>query len=110
MGVGLVTEATVTLGDHNINPQTHSLFAFDSLGNQVDVDSLIETGLLTDTFDLTVNSAAGIATLLAYEQPFGAETLERISFTTQTVPLPTAAWLFGSGLIGLIGIARRKKA
>ena len=27
-----------------------------------------------------------------------------------TVPIPAAAWLFGSGLIGLIGIARRKKA
>ena len=26
------------------------------------------------------------------------------------VPLPAAVWLFGSGLIGLIGIARRKKA
>ena len=26
------------------------------------------------------------------------------------VPIPAAAWLFGSGLIGLIGIARRKKA
>ena len=26
------------------------------------------------------------------------------------VPLPAAFWLFGSGLIGLIGIARRKKA
>lgn len=26
------------------------------------------------------------------------------------VPLPAAAWLFGSGLIGLIGFARRKKA
>jgi len=26
------------------------------------------------------------------------------------VPVPAAAWLFGSGLIGLIGIARRKKA
>lgn len=25
------------------------------------------------------------------------------------VPVPSAAWLFGSGLIGLIGIARRKK-
>ena len=25
------------------------------------------------------------------------------------VPLPAAAWLFGSGLLGLIGIARRKK-
>ena len=26
------------------------------------------------------------------------------------VPLPTAVWLFGSGLLGLIGIARRKQA
>ena len=26
------------------------------------------------------------------------------------VPTPAAAWLFGSGLIGLIGLARRKKA
>gem|GEM_PF-1592814 len=26
------------------------------------------------------------------------------------VPVPAAAWLFGSGLIGLIGFARRKKA
>ena len=26
------------------------------------------------------------------------------------VPVPAAAWLFGSGLIGLVGIARRKRA
>jgi len=26
------------------------------------------------------------------------------------VPVPAAAWLFGSGLIGLLGLARRKKA
>ena len=29
---------------------------------------------------------------------------------TQVVPIPPAVWLFGSGLLGLIGIARRKKA
>jgi len=28
----------------------------------------------------------------------------------QVVPVPAAAWLFGSGLLGLIGIARRKKS
>ena len=28
----------------------------------------------------------------------------------RVVPVPAALWLFGSGLIGLIGIARRKKA
>ena len=27
-----------------------------------------------------------------------------------TVPVPPAVWLFGSGLLGLVGIARRKKA
>jgi hypothetical protein len=26
------------------------------------------------------------------------------------IPIPAAAWLFGSGLIGLVGISRRKKA
>ena len=27
----------------------------------------------------------------------------------QVIPVPAAVWLFGSGLIGLIGVARRKK-
>lgn len=27
----------------------------------------------------------------------------------QVIPVPAAVWLFGSGLLGLIGIARRKK-
>ncbi|MGB5716088.1 MAG: VPLPA-CTERM sorting domain-containing protein [Gammaproteobacteria bacterium] len=31
-------------------------------------------------------------------------------FVVPGVPLPAAFWLFGSGLLGLVGIARRKKA
>ena len=33
-----------------------------------------------------------------------------ISIQTSAVPVPPALWLFGSGLLGLVGIARRKKA
>jgi hypothetical protein len=33
-----------------------------------------------------------------------------ITITTSAVPVPAAVWLFGSGLLGLIGVARRKKA
>jgi len=29
---------------------------------------------------------------------------------TPAVPVPAAVWLFGSGLLGLVGVARRKKA
>jgi hypothetical protein len=32
------------------------------------------------------------------------------AFYYNPVPIPAAVWLFGSGLIGLVGIARRKKA
>jgi hypothetical protein len=33
-----------------------------------------------------------------------------ISGDVSAVPVPAAAWLFGSGLLGLIGVARRKQA
>lgn len=32
------------------------------------------------------------------------------NFSGSVVPVPAAVWLFGSGLVGLIGVARRKKA
>lgn len=32
------------------------------------------------------------------------------SFTISSVPVPAASWLLGSGLLGLIGIARKRKA
>jgi hypothetical protein len=33
-----------------------------------------------------------------------------VAAAASTVPVPAAAWLFGSGLLGLIGVARRKAA
>lgn len=53
---------------------------FDTPGNDYNGD-----GIWTDvTFDATIN--------------------------VNTIPLPAAVWLFGSGLIGLVGVARCKKA
>jgi hypothetical protein len=31
-----------------------------------------------------------------------------LSAAASPVPVPAAAWLFGSGLLGLVGVARRK--
>lgn len=34
--------------------------------------------------------------------------VDHVQYGASAVPLPTAAWLFGSGLFGLVGMARRK--
>ena len=40
----------------------------------------------------------------------GPPDVTRPLYVAEWVPIPSAVWLFGSGLLGLIGIARRKKA
>jgi len=46
---------------------------------------------------------------------FSGQTASDITFSWSSsnatvIPIPAAVWLFGSGLIGLIGVARRKQA
>ena len=41
------------------------------------------------------------------ERPITGSTL---AVDVKVVPVPAAVWLFGSGLIGLVGVARRKRA
>jgi hypothetical protein len=40
----------------------------------------------------------------------GLSAIESVAIEVQVVPIPPAVWLFGSGLIGLVGIARRKNS
>ena len=39
---------------------------------------------------------------------FSAQSAASYSLAVTAVPIPAAVWLFGSGLLGLVGIARRK--
>ncbi len=39
---------------------------------------------------------------------FSANTASSYSMSITAVPVPAAVWLFGTGLIGLVGVARRK--
>ena len=40
----------------------------------------------------------------------GTQYSELYNVTITAVPVPAAVWLFGSGLLGLVGVARRKKS
>lgn len=55
--------------------------------------------------DLALNfSAAGLQGLL--DESWG---LDNVQVHVSSVPLPAAVWLFGSGLIGLLGFAKRRR-
>ncbi len=69
-------------------------------------------GEITSPDFIPVVSYTSNSVLINYDQRYFDFTGGTATFqiTTSPVPLPAAAWLFGSALLGLAGIARRKKA
>jgi hypothetical protein len=81
-------------------------------GGTVSMSYTLDDILGSQTFDLLgFNSEFGNITNLSWTTAgLGLRTqLDNISLSTSPVPLPAAVWFFGSGLLGLVGIARRKK-
>ena len=70
----------------------------------------------TKGLDLPVETSTGTGTVPATAFAFAGTTGKFQSTSTPVgievtaVPLPAAAWLLGSGLMGLIGVARRRRA
>ena len=64
------------------------------------------SGVLTPgEYTLSGYATADGAMLLGGVNPYSGYSIE---FTLAPVPVPAAVWLFGSGLLGLISVARRK--
>ena len=59
-------------------------------------------------FELVFNPFALGVGGFGSEASFDTLQLELVS-AVSTVPVPAAAWLFGTGLLGLLGFARRKE-
>ena len=70
------------------------LFFFDSLVTEFDVD----------TFGIDLDDGPPAVSNLSNYRAYRDE-----SIYPDPIPLPAAAWLFGSALLGLAGVARRKK-
>jgi hypothetical protein len=78
--------------------------------NTIGATSVFQSGQLLQTLDpIWANGVIqiGFNNLVGNDDGSGMF-YDNASFSV--VPVPAAVWLFGSGLIGLIGIARRRKA
>ena len=123
MGMRFNVEAVEVENPGGINPDFYGLANyFTILGSLDDINYFVMgAGVTRDAIDplaYVLLDSPFIARYLRYsvssEPGVGdhwAHIGELRAFgTTSSVPVPSAIWLFGSGLIGLIGIAKRKKA
>lgn len=65
-----------------------------------------DQGWCTERERLWFNTQSGDFGLFSSE----ASSWKEVADGTAVIPVPAAVWLFGSGLVGLIGVARRRKA
>lgn len=124
-GTGVLYSLNASLNSANINMSDSFLSRGYFRNNQevaVDRDSLSTTalgnagswGITSDTVDFTIDLAGtglldGSEIALRWEFTCANDVIEG-TMAVPSVPVPAAVWLFGSGLIGLIGVARRKKS
>jgi len=113
-GEGLLVEALQNLVGITVvsTPQLNTFgMTSDSaaLCDEPDIGCVDGAWLLRDTSDLslTISAAGGFSIQIDQAADHFSSWLVR---DTAVVPIPPAVWLFGSGLLGLVGMARRKKA
>lgn len=98
---GDVGNVTVTFGSNVIG----SFDPFATSPGTFSAGGLLASGASTD-FSLDFSSTAFDGNLGNTDRIY----VTNFAITETVVPVPAAVWLFGSGLLGLIGIARRKAA
>jgi len=95
---------TMDLSSWFMNWNDNDIFAGTGIADGV--TSALATGVwdpVSGQYSLSWQSVTGIG------PKAGLVTGTTLSGVASPVPVPAAAWLFGSGLLGLIGVARRKE-
>lgn len=89
-------------------------FSLGAVGDWAYTPDLVPIGEADLTYCMTLDSTLPTTCLDSITDPTGRELLTLsptgITVASTVVPVPAAVWLFGSGLIGLVAVSRRKTA
>jgi len=122
LDVSFDTSILALNGSPTISPLWTPTFAPDGDGlaalafsNPVSGTGVLLATLSFDAIDFGTSDLMASVTMGDLSEGFplvtgGFDNLTVVAGSVTAVPIPAAVWLFGSGLIGLIGIARRRKS
>lgn len=89
-------------------PDTGGALALWSMGGSIDLADTTNWG--TDTkVQIQIQNNLSAFTDVFGEEAFIQKKFGAVGIQINPIPVPAAVWLFGSGLLGLVGMARRKK-
>ena len=115
-----ITDGTTLLSGSFTTAQLHdhSIFEPGEFHLHLDAATFTDTknSAMTDFYGLPGGQYIGGMTItfqtstgITPETAFTSDILNSGSVVNQPVPIPAAVWLFGSGLLGLIGVTGRRK-
>jgi len=112
-GSANVTDFSIGVGDYNADEDNTYLEAFDANWNSLGSDYYYNPAPTMGGDYLSVASSSPIKYVKFWDaDPYaGAVYWDNLSYNASPVPLPAAAWLFGSALagMGLIGKVRSRQ-
>ena len=96
----------IELNENNNNPDSE-IHLYDASNSEIFIGSFFVPNTNGDNKwnQRDFGSVAGVKRMVIEMKGSGA--IDNLVFSA--VPIPAAIWLFGSGLLGLVGMARRKK-
>ena len=110
--VGFLTAGVIHNGGISLSSFLPVIDVFTIGGWQLDLTTL---SIMDQEVSLLTMEGTGVLSADGFENTpanwtFSSQLSGSYSMTVSTVviPVPAAVWLFGSGLIGLVGVARRK--
>ena len=109
--VGGASMVSVDLGDYGEDADQAFLSVFDNTDNLLGTTSLDIGQDISGMFTLSLLSNNISYATFGTTDAFGLGGLYADNFTynPSVVPIPAAAWLFGSALLGFVGFSRMKK-
>jgi len=102
----ILTGASAPVGTFTYTPPGDNIYRTYSLALDPNLVDTVMHGSLTSLYFTAADDQVGY---LFNAKTFGSNH-PLFVVTAAPVPVPAALWLFGSGIVGLVGLARRKRA